>query len=666
MAPSLFRPIAKLAPVGILAALALTACVPPPDNGGNGDRLGPKPSALRPFASDAELLSYLKSQTSTSGRQTSLLEFGTPAVADAAAGAGGEAAPAEAAVSSLNIQEEGVDEADVVRTDGDYLYIARGTSLFIVSANGTELRSVGRVDLDHGIDSLYLHGDSVLILSGGGGRSPLGAPEIMIWPPFYPAGTLTVTQVDVSDRANPFVVQEVELDGSLANSRLTADRLILVVTIVPNIPQNASAAAINRLTLAELMPQARHGGLGRALVDGKDWLRPDVPSGTLMTAIITLSADDITKQLGSLAVVGGIQTLYATRQSIYLTQASYLADDSADATAIHKFAMDEQTLPHYVASGTAPGSLLNQFSLSEHNGFLRVATTIHSFVTLPDVVDLPIRTGGGGSGSAGSVGATQPADASSVASAVAVRPTSSNAVFVMAEAEGKLDVVGRAVDLAPDEIIYAARFIGERGFLVTFRRIDPLFVLDLSDPTNPVVTGELKIPGYSDYLHPFRTDRLIGVGRSAIPNGFGGAFPAALQLSMFDVSSMTSPALVQQIELGGMRSQSDVSLTHKAFTLEPTNSLLAIPATLSDPRRSLDSLVLDFDGVLCFQVDGATGLTELGRVAAIEADGRALGGSALWRRGVIIDGVLYAVTPGGVRAASVRDFGTVNELRLPD
>jgi hypothetical protein len=323
--------------------------------------------------------------------------------------------------------------------------------------------------------------------------------------------------------------------------------------------------------------------------------------------------------------------------------------------------------------------LLSQFSLGEHEGYLRVATHISDYsfggggiavdvvgtdATGSTPVSAADSSGGREQDQDPADGTTTPDDTVTV-TADEVQNSEKNAVYVLAENAGTLEVVGQIDDIAPGEQLYAARFMGARGFLVTFVQIDPLFVLDLADPTNPQIAGELELPGYSDYLHPFGDNLLIGVGHSSRQSPWGGTITDALQLSLFDVSDLANPTLVDQLEVGGYGSSSDVSYTHKAFTFLPDRGLLAIPAELmseqNDPFGEGWYYNPDFDGILCYNVDATDGFTELGRLSSVVYEEL---GWTQWRRAAIIDDGLFAVTPAGVRAVDLADFNTPEKLVL--
>ncbi len=340
-------------------------------------------------------------------------------------------------------------------------------------------------------------------------------------------------------------------------------------------------------------------------------------------------------------------TIYASTDAVYLTDTTYDYDSELrEHTIIHKLAFDADGLPEYVASGQVPGRLLSQFSLGEYEDVLRVATHVSNWNLWNGGAAISVATAGS-SDAAVSVDTAQ-----STSSEAPTGPY--NAVYTLEVVGEDLSIIGSVENIAPGEDLYAVRFMGERGFLVTYEIVDPLFTLDLSDPEQPTVVGELEVPGYSDYLHPFGDNFLIGVGRSTLASEWG-SITNAIQLSLFDISDLANPTVIDQIEVGGYGSYSDVSYTHKAFTFMPDSGLLAIPAALTgnDYNAAGGWIWSDWtELVICYQVD-ETGFTERGRLPIMIYEDS---GWTAWRRAAFIDDNVYALSPAGVSAAPITDF----------
>jgi uncharacterized secreted protein with C-terminal beta-propeller domain len=228
-------------------------------------------------------------------------------------------------------------------------------------------------------------------------------------------------------------------------------------------------------------------------------------------------------------LLDGGSTIYVSASNLYLTSQGWSSD-----TTVTKIGIEEGTII-FKANGTVPGYVLNQFSMDEHNGYFRIATTDHDW-----------RSGSSG-----------------------------NNVYVLNE---DMEIVGELEDLAPGEEIYSARFMGERCYLVTFKKVDPLFTIDLSDPENPTVLGKLKIPGYSDYLHPYDENTLIGIGKETVEAEEGDfAWYQGVKISLFDVSDVANPRELAKIEIGSRGTDSPALYDHHAFLFSKARNLLVIP-----------------------------------------------------------------------------------------
>lgn len=650
-----------------LAVLGLICTLPagcPSNNSNNGGVS--QGGRLKPFESQKAWVDYFRAQAAIGSRRgiPRLARYvlnsaaggsATDALAPAAeGGAANDAAGDGSVFTGTNLQEAGVDESDVMKSDGEFFYIARGRSLRIVRAAPVDqLAEVGKLQFDDYIKEIYLVGDnSALVLGQRSADTPMAYAAIDIWPPYLVNGKAVVYQVDLTDRANPQVVKKVDLDGFFVNSRVTSGRLVAVLSIVPDL-SNRSAAQINRLTINEVMPKMEIGGAARDLVPWQDWLYPESPDGYYMTAVVTLDAADIENEVAAVAVLGGAGTVYASTEALYLTDTSYdFNETNRTITTVHKFAFDENGAARYTASGSVAGRPLNQFSLGEYQGNLRIATHIDPTFISPEPV------------------ASEDGD-SSTSISVAPQP-GSNSVYVLGQSDADLVVKGRIEGIAPGEQLYAARFMEARGYLVTFRQIDPLFALDLADPANPRVAGELHVPGFSDYLHLIDATHVLGIGRATATSPWGGTITRGVQLSLFDVSDPANPTAVQQIELGGYGSYTEVSTNHKAFAYLPESGTLAIPATLYpddyDPySNQYFAYVPPTTKVVAYHLDPAAGFTELGRLDAAQVSSNwGYGYFGEWTRPALIGDRLYAVNAIGVRSAALSDFATVASLDLAD
>ncbi|RZU72362.1 beta propeller domain-containing protein [Micromonospora kangleipakensis] len=533
-----------------------------------------------------------------------------------AAKAAGSAAPEH---SATNSHEPGADEPDLVKTDGRRIVVVTRGVLRVVDAATREV--TGQLDLSTGEGrrwwpegSLLLHGDRALVLVRA-------APEVMPAidrpiSPDRPADTDRPTSSDrpadpdgprliLVDLAGPLrVVGTYRIEGSLLDARQTGPTARVVIRSQPRLSfpyderrTDAERTAANRAVIARAgldawLPRyawtaAEERHTGRVGCDRLS--RPAAATGTALLTV--LSFDLTTGRLGDgdpVTVASDADTVYGTAGSLYLAGASGAGWRSGRAdprrpgperTDIYQFDTGGPGRPRYVAAGSVPGSLLNQYALSEWQGHLRVATT---------------RAGSGGG-------------------------TSASAVHVLARQGDRLTETGRVDGLGRGERIYSVRFLGGTGYVVTFRQTDPLYALDLTDPAAPRLTGELKINGWSAYLHPVPGDRLLGVGQEADDRGRA----QGLQVSLFDVHDPARPARLARHHLPGGSSVAEFD--PHAFLFDPTTGLVALP--------------LGGGGIRLLTVT-ERGITDVGTLTLPQ------GGPA--SRSLLIDGRLWAVSDAGL------------------
>jgi uncharacterized secreted protein with C-terminal beta-propeller domain len=608
--------------VALLAALAvLTAVV------GGTARSAPEAAKPRLIAFDTcgQLLGYAKTQAK---RFVGPYGFGGGSIIETAVPSAPVATRAATPVqgvdfSGTNVQEEGVDEPDLVKTDGKTLFAIGNGSLRAVDVSGLRPRLLDSLELDRSSGhELLLHGDRLLVLSRGGyWIEPLPGATTRMLPP-QPAKSV-LTEVDVSEPSRLRLVRTLTLDGSYVAARLVGSSVRIVAAAqIPaalpfKTPDNGTPEAIaaaeqaNRVALAQSkvaswLPSYRvkragaKAGKARPLVQCRHVRRATSFSGLGMLTVLTVDLAKGLQPVDSAAVMTDGRIVYASPESLYVATerwadrpdpAKPTEEQSGVQTEIHKFDISSPVKTHYRGSGKVSGFLLNQWSLSEHRGVLRVVST-----------ESPAWWGNGGE---------------SESYLTTLRPSG-----------GTLVQAGRVGGLGKGERVYSVRFVGDTGYVVTFRQIDPLYTLDLSQPERPRVLGELKIPGYSAYLHPIGEDLLLGVGQDADEDGRA----QGTQLSIFDVSDLRKPTRLHTERLG--RGWSEAEHDHHAFLFWPRTGLVMIPFE----QRAVG-----------FRVGRARGIDPLGRV---EHD-------AQWpiRRSLVVgDGVL-TVSENGVKESSLATLG---------
>jgi uncharacterized secreted protein with C-terminal beta-propeller domain len=567
---------------------------------------------------------------------------GLPAAATSGVARAGEADTSGVDFSTTNVQEEGVDEPDIVKSNGSTLFVVRGDRLFAVDVRGTKPKLAGALQLPASMSyELLLHGERLLVLSRGGvvtiDAQPGGVSASSSLVPYRQQTNLI--EVDVGDPSAPRIVRSLTLDADYVSARLvgTVARIVTVsgmphalpfVTPADSTPEaTAAALARNRAVvrtarLGSWVPSYKVKGrrgetlVRRPLVQCRNVRRPAVYSGLGLVTVLTVDLRKGLAPIDSDSVVADGRTVYASRDSLYVATQRWLAQPVTEATsepprvttAIHKFDISDPASTTYRGSGTVSGYLLSQWSLSEHKGVLRVAST-----------EAPAWWGTG-------------------------QEESESAVTTLGERDGALVQLGRVAGLGKGERVYAVRFIGDTGYVVTFRQVDPLYTLDLSTPARPAVLGELKIQGYSAYLHPLGDDLLLGIGQDATAEGR----VLGTQLSLFDVSDLRRPARLRQQTLGS--SWSEAEGEHHAFLWWAPSRLAVIPVTTYADKP--------FAGAVGFRVT-RTGIDEVGRVthtgeAAAGASGRV--GAIPVNRSLVVGDTLYTVSSVGVKAVSLESF----------
>ncbi|MFZ0014229.1 MAG: beta-propeller domain-containing protein, partial [Acidimicrobiia bacterium] len=415
------------------------------------------------------------------------------ATADDSAGGDGDGG-----FSGTNVQVEGVDEPDIVKTDGERIVVIAEGSLIVVDATGDEPVETGRMGLANlAVHSLFLSGDRVLMFGSVWSQSPMPLPaEDRLIAPVPASPTTRIVEVDISDV--PEVVRTMQVDGAFVSGRMVDESVRLVVTSGPvgfewSYPSGSGLRA-ERKAIEENQAIVRESSADNwipyyVVNDADGEVRsegtlfecdrashPDEFSGLEMLSVVTVDIGAGLEVLDATGILAAGDTVYASEESLYVATQNWQTwqwlqtRDESDApdgpvTDVHLFDVSDPKRTDYTASGSVDGYLLNQFSMDEHEGMLRVASTM-----------APSGWGGGSD--------------------------SESQVTILRPIGDALVRIGRVGGLGETEQIYSVRFMGDVGYVVTFRQTDPLYILDLSDPRAPKLTGELKIPGYSAYLHP--------------------------------------------------------------------------------------------------------------------------------------------------------------------
>lgn len=618
---------------------------------------------LKKFSSCEELKDFVETGT----------EFGmyygamAPTMAGRAEITVGEAAPtAEKSedYSETTIQVEGVDEADIVKNDGKYIYVVSGEKVVIVDAYPAENSKIlSEIKLNGNPQEIFINEDKLVVFGNK----------------YYSEAFINV--YDVSDRENPVIARNISLEGNYYDSRMIGDYVYAVIS-------NPIAYAVGEDIR---IPTLSVEGETKAVCNCPDVYYFDVPDYSYrFTTVMSINTQDDSEELTSkVFLIGYTQDMYVSLNNIYITYMKRLRQidfldkmidevflpivpshidteiikiknsginsyekmqkigeiiqnysdsltgsekenfDMAilekmtsfqqeiakqmEKTVIHKISISDGNI-NYETNGEAPGNVLNQFSMDEFNGYFRIATTTGRFSM----------------------------------------QSSQNHVYVL---DSNLNIVGKVEDLAKGESIYSARFMMDRCYLVTFRQVDPLFVIDLSNPTNPQVLGFLKITGVSDYLHPYDETHIIGVGRDATEEGI----MKGMKLSLFDVSDVSNPKEISKYIIGESGTDSEALRDHKAFLFSKSKNLLVIPIRLSE-----GGVWNAWQGAYVFNLDLTSGFVLKGRVThSNETDYYYYDYSSRIRRSLYIDDVLYSISNKMIKMNDLEDLEEVNKVELP-
>lgn len=622
-----------------------------------GDQTVEKQEKLNYFQSGQELLKALEESKNTrnrwfSGRMMAAESQPLMAKTDmVAATAGGEH-------STTNVQVQGVDEADIIKTDGKYIYLIAQNNLIIAKAvPAKEAEIVSTLKLDNfNPQELFIDENRLLVFGQeyyqavplGNENNPKTTLPTKIRAPDYYWGTnfVSVKLFDLKDKENPELIKQVGLEGNYLTSRKINQDVYFVINAYPQFyKENHLCEEIlpryyegktEKITLEDLAPITTCTQIG--------YVKPLEAENFITVASISMSDED--QKVEKEIILGSGQNVYASKNNLYVAQTNYphygllgelvQEDLFVEKTIITKFSLKQGEV-NFQGVGEVPGHILNQFSMDEEKKFFRIATTKGQ----------AFRTRSGES-------------------------LSANNVYIL---DQNLEVVGELEDLAPGETIYSVRFMGERGYVVTFKKVDPLFVLDLENPSNPSVLGKLKIPGYSDYLHPYDENHLIGIGKEAVEAKEGDfAWYQGVKMALFDVSDVNNPREKYKVVIGDRGTDSPVLDEHKAFLFDKERELLVLPVTVAKIKgeQSQDNQYGEFvfQGAYVYKLNLDDGFELRGKVSHLDDDSAYLK-SGYWmdyeasiQRSLYIDDVLYTLSFKRLQLNDLKDLSKLKALEF--
>ena len=595
--------------------------------------------------------------------------------------------------STTNVQVENVDEPDYLKNDDKYVYIVSRNTLSIIDAYPAEdAKLILKIALDiesQYIQNMFLNEDRLVIFYNGQSDEEIIPQFDFIPRPSYNPVTHALI-VDVSDKENPEILKDYSIDGHFRDARMIGDYAYFVTNnhinhqhprlpvimedsvriMTPNafyFDNVEEFSNFNTLTAIDIFGDTINsetflmGYSGSFYVSENNFYltyQQNMSFGyyenssrdRFFDVIVPLLPNDIQDEIKSIQNDSSLNSSEQWVTISELMQNSYNEMDKTEKeelfekirealneydakiqeenrkTIIHKISIDEDKI-EYVAKGTVPGRLLNQFSMDESGDRFRVATTIEYYIQHEGTIR-------------------------------------SNAVYVLDE---QLNIVGELEDIAPEESIFSSRFMGDRLYLVTFEQIDPFFVIDLSNDT-PKILGELKIPGFSNYLHPFDEDHVIGIGRDTKVDGNDRVQQLGVKIALFNVADVSDPKVLDDIVIGDRSTHSEAQYNHKAFFFDKSRNMLSIPISGdSDGLEDITSKMFApeynrWSGFYVFDVDSTNGFSIKGTITHSDSDSRYYGmGDA---RTFYIDDVLYTASQGYLKMNSFENLDEINSIKL--
>jgi uncharacterized secreted protein with C-terminal beta-propeller domain len=509
--------------------------------------------------------------------------------------------------SQTNVQVEGVDEADIVKTDGNYLYFVRNadrSTVRIVKINpANDLKEVAKIDFGEDQvmpQDLYVENGKLIVI---GQRTIFYAMPMMrsmeskmIAPDYYP-GHMQKPRVDVriysiSDPTNPKHERTLSFDGNTTSTRRIGNKLYLVLN------QPVYWGGPIPLLEKDLIPNVEDSKTGKTTPItscNRVSILPHIPSPQYMTVAV-IRTDDMNAEPKTAVVLGNAENVYSSLKNLYVANTEWTYNwksefgSSQEKTNLYRFEFSDTGID-LKTQGSVPGRILNQFSMDEKDNTFRIATTQSAVWT----------------------GGEKPS-----------KPASNNLYILNTAA---LEKVGEITNIAPGETIYSARFMGDRAYLVTFKTVDPFFVVDVSDARNPKILGQLKIPGYSQYLHPYDDTHVIGFGKEVDASidadkvhSDDAVYYTAIQglkISLFDVTDVSKPTEMFKTVIGDRGTESAVLQNHKALLFEKDRGLLSFPVLVTkipdgQPKNAEANPV--FQGAYVYNLSLKNGFTLKGTI----------------------------------------------------
>ncbi|WP_187119005.1 beta-propeller domain-containing protein [Bacillus marasmi] len=540
--------------------------------------------------------------------------------------------------SETNVQVEGVDEADIVKTDGNYIYQVRQNQVTIIEVNqARNMKVASSISYDPSFlpTELYLYQNQLVVIGQSHkyeayGNTNQSAVADMKMAPVSQATKAVVYNVENPEK--PVQIREIKLDGAYVSSR-RIDGLVYLIT-----NQFPEYWILEENKAIDLRPTFSDSVVSTSSIpvdyDKIQYFPDSKEANYTMIASFNLAQPE--KEAAITTYLGSGNQLYMSKDNLYLAVPHYeekafdLSNkvNTPDST-IYKFSVKDTEVKFH-SSAVVPGTLLNQFSMDEYNGYFRLVTT--------------------------------------KGYAWDERQPSTNQLLILNE---NLKQVGNLSELARGERIYSARFLGDKIYMVTFKETDPLFVIDAKEPTQPKVLGELKIPGFSNYLHPYDENHIIGFGQDTklvddkASNGPPRVITNGVKISLFDVSDMSNPKEKYTEVIGGRGTYSTLNYDHKALLFNKNKDLFGFPISVyQNSTKNEYEQIYEFQGAYLYKINPETGFTLQLKISHETEKGQFEQWENTIQRLVTIGDTIYALSPDNISAHDLTSNAQIGELSL--
>jgi len=578
--------------------------------------------------------------------------------------------------STTNVQVEGVDEADIIKTDGRYIYQVNRQRVVITRAYPAEDMKVESIISFNTEDfnplEMYLDNDKLIVI--GNSYAKYESVKVFVF--------------DIKDKTNPVEIRNFEVEGNYISSRKIGNYLYLVANKYMDFYRILNDKNVKPA------PFYKDSVIGKETIDidlkHVHYFPGHIHPNYMIVAGINVVENDEKAQVSTF--LGSGQNIYASLKNLYVAVTDYqpiikvntpvneidiesngstkskstvepvtvtaepgivnnvtvtikpgkvIAVEpivmQQENTLIYKFSLNNGNV-NYISRGSVPGRILNQFSMDEHEDYFRIATTTGDIWRDDEF-------------------------------------TSKNNIYVL---DSMMNTVGSVEDIAPGEQIYSVRFMGDRAYMVTFKLTDPLFVIDLKNAREPRILGALKIPGYSDYLHPYDENHIIGFGKDSVEVK-GQAFYTGMKIAMFDVSDVSNPVLKFSEIIGDRGTESELLRNHKALLFSKEKGIMAFPVTVMEIKsgNKLDQNGIPnygeftFQGAYVYSIDPIKGFELKGRITHLSKDDMLKSG-VYWynsdkniNRIIYIGNNLYTISNKILMANKLEDMRQINMIEIP-